>query len=204
MSVEGVRDLVDRLGASSRALAALGAAIRARIDATPPAPGLGAPLDDVLDALGVRHAVEQASPEALRPVLGAIRSELFLGAQLVAGNVLGSAWTPTDPVVLQAAGDASARFPAMLDRVIAPQLDGLAERLGAACAAFLDVGTGVGALAIAMARRWPSLLVVGVDPWMPAIALGRGNVRKAGLADRIELRAQGGEALSEEGRFDLA
>jgi SAM-dependent methyltransferase len=206
MGTETLRELVGRLGASTRALAALGAAIQARVAADPPPdPTLRAPLDEALDALGARPLVEQANPEELRSVLGGIRTELFLGARLVSGaRPPGAAWSDTDPSVLQAAGDASAGFPAALERSIAPRLAGLPERLAAEGASFLDVGVGVAALAVGMVRRWPSLRVVGVDPWAPSIALARDNVRAAGLADRIELREQGAEVLPDEDRFDLA
>jgi len=91
-----------------------------------------------------------------------------------------------------------------LKRTIAPRLDGLPERLAAPGAAFLDVGVGVAAMATEMVRQWPSLRVVGVDPWAASVALARGNVRAAGLADRIELREQRAEDPPDEDRFDLA
>ena len=48
---------------------------------------------------------------------------------------------------------------------LARQLDDLSARLGRPEARFLDVGTGVGALAVAMCRVFPHLRVVG---WIPA------------------------------------
>jgi len=204
LSTASLRELVERLGASSRALAALGAAVQARAAATPLDPAIRARVDEVLDALGARRLVEQNDPAELRPVLGAIRTELFLGARLVSGTPPGAAWSDTDPAALQAAGDVSVGFPGTLKRTVAPQLDGLPERLAAADASFLDVGVGVAAMAVEMVRQWPSLRVVGVDPWAPSIAIARENVRAAGLAARIELREQGAEALADENRFDLA
>ena len=204
MGVEAIRELVDRLGAPSRALAAVGAAVQACVAGTSLDPAVRAHVDEVLDALGARGLIEQASPAELVPVLGGIRSELFLGARLVSGSALGAAWSCTDPAVLQAAGDVSAGFPGALRRAIAPRLDGLPERLAAAGASFLDVGVGVAAMAVEMVRQWPSLRVVGLDPWAPSLAITRENVRAAGLADRIELREQGAERLPDENRFDLA
>lgn len=205
MDTESLRDLVDRLAGPSRALAALGAALQARAGGTPLHPAVRARVDDVLDALGARRLVEHTDPANLRPLLGGVRTELFLAARLVSEGPPGAAaWSSTDPAVLRAAGDVSAAFPAALERAIAPRLDGLAERLAAPGAAFLDVGVGVAAMAIAMARRWPLLRVVGVDPWAPSVALARAAVRDAGLANRIELREQRAEDLPDEGRFDLA
>ena len=204
MCTAAIREHVERLALSSRALAAVGAAVQARAAGTPLDPVVQARIDEVLDALGARLMVEQADPAELRPVLGGIRTELFLAARLVSGGPPGTAWSSTDPAVLQAAGDVSAAFPAALKRTIAPRLDGLPERLAAPGAAFLDVGVGVAAMAVEMVRQWPSLRVVGVDPWAASVALARGNVRAAGLADRIELREQRAEDLADEDRFDLA
>ena len=69
--------------------------------------------------------------------------------------------------------------------------------------AFLDVGTGVGWLAIEAARAWPALRVVGIDPWEPALTLARENLAQSGFVDRVELRQLGVERL-EEGTFTVA
>lgn len=204
MGTESLRELVGRFGASSRALAALGAAVQARVEGAPLAPGVRARVDDVLDALGAREAVAEAGEAELRPVLGAIRTELFLAARLVSGRPAGAAWSEAAPMALRAAGDVSAGFPGALRRAIAPRLRGLPERLAAADACFLDIGVGVAAMAVEMARQWPSLRVVGIDPLAASLAAARDTVRAAGLVDRIELREQAAEDLRDEDRFDLA
>jgi SAM-dependent methyltransferase len=66
----------------------------------------------------------------------------------------------------------------------------LPELLAAPDAALLDVGTGTAWLAIALARAYPELRVVGIDVFGPALELARGNVAAAGLAQRIDLRTQ--------------
>ena len=92
-----------------------------------------------------------------------------------------------------------------MQRFLVPALGGdIAARLDGEGASFLDVGSGVAALSVAMCRVWPALRVVGVDPWEPALALARGHVAAAGLADRIELRAATAETLSDTAAFDLA
>jgi tRNA1(Val) A37 N6-methylase TrmN6 len=53
---------------------------------------------------------------------------------------------------------------------------------------FLDVGTGVGLLAVAAARVWPAATIVGIDPWEPSLERARANVAQAGLDGRM-LRA---------------
>ena len=68
----------------------------------------------------------------------------------------------------------------------------------------LDVGTGVGWLAIAAANLWPSATVVGVDVWQPALERARTNVKEAGLDDRITLRNQDVTALDDVDAYDCA
>ena len=70
--------------------------------------------------------------------------------------------------------------------------------------AFLDVGTGVGWLAVEAARAWPALRCVGIDVWEPALRLARANLAGAGMEERVELRAQGVEELEEQDAFTLA
>ncbi|HET6450513.1 MAG TPA: class I SAM-dependent methyltransferase [Spirochaetia bacterium] len=69
---------------------------------------------------------------------------------------------------------------------------------------FLDVATGTGDLAIAAARRFPQVSVVGVDFAEPMLRIGRQKVRRAGLEHRVQLRAA--DALSlpfDDGTFDV-
>ena len=39
-----------------------------------------------------------------------------------------------------------------------------------------------------MVRQWPSLRVVGIDPWAASLAIAHCNVQDAGLTPQIELR----------------
>jgi release factor glutamine methyltransferase len=66
----------------------------------------------------------------------------------------------------------------------------------------VDVGTGSGAIALAIADEHPSALVVGVDRSDAALALARENLERCGLAARVELRR--GDLLDGvAGPFDL-
>ena len=66
----------------------------------------------------------------------------------------------------------------------------------------LDVGTGSGAIALAIADEHPGARVVAVDRSEDALALARENLARTGLAGRVELRA--GDLLAGlEGPFDL-
>src|SRR5207302_2060644 len=62
---------------------------------------------------------------------------------------------------------------------------------------FLDVGTGVGLLAVAAAGVWPQARIVGLDRWEPSLERARANVAAAGLGERIELRRQDLGALDD-------
>ncbi|MGH2689594.1 MAG: SAM-dependent methyltransferase, partial [Actinomycetota bacterium] len=113
-----------------------------------------------------------------------------------------TAWHHTDPGILDAQGALSATAVPILTTTVFPALEGLMERLDSPSAAFLDVGTGVGRLAIAMCRAFPLVRVVGIDPWAPAGSLAARNVADAGLRDRIELRAQAVQDLDDVARYD--
>jgi cyclopropane fatty-acyl-phospholipid synthase-like methyltransferase len=109
-----------------------------------------------------------------------------------------------DPALLQAWGVRSVEsVPIWVERLF-PALDGLCEALKAPTASFLDVGTGVGRLAIAMCEQFPTLRVVGLDPFDAALKLARRNVAEAALEDRIELRPELVQDLADEECYDLA
>ncbi len=82
-------------------------------------------------------------------------------------------------------------------------MPGLSERLAAPGARFLDIGTGVAALTIAMARDWPGLRITALEPHPPALALARGNVAAADLDARVVLHPTRGEALEDVAAHDL-
>jgi SAM-dependent methyltransferase len=203
MSLDALRSLVTSLVASSSALAALAAALDARASGAPLDPELAAAIDEVLASIGAGDAVRALPDGDIRPLLGEIRAFALSNAGLLFAGTRRAGWAPTDPALLDAAGDVSSGFPRTL-AALAPQLDGLEARLAAPTASFLDVGVGVGALSVEMARRWPSLRVVGIDVWAPALARAHERVRAAGLDDRIELREQAGEDLDDVDAFDLA
>lgn len=51
----------------------------------------------------------------------------------------------------------------------------------------LDLATGTGDLAIAVARRHPTTRLLGVDPSRGMLAVGRDKIARLGLQDRIDL-----------------
>ena len=69
----------------------------------------------------------------------------------------------------------------------------------------LDVASGTGDLAIAIARRFPSAVVSGVDTSTAMTEIGRGKVERAGLADRVTLASGNAHDLGFPDRsFDAA
>jgi release factor glutamine methyltransferase len=89
-----------------------------------------------------------------------------------------------------------------------PETEELAElifsRVATPPAAALDLGTGTGVLALAMARRWPDCRVVAIDADENTLALARSNATVLGLADRISFScARWPEGLPKLGSFGV-
>jgi predicted O-methyltransferase YrrM len=152
-------------------------------------------------------AMPFAEPPMSISLLGDIRSSLmqpvaFLDATRAAAPRAG--WDHTDKLLLQAQGDASAGLAPMLKMNVIPSMGDLARRLEGSDARFLDVGIGVGSLAIAMCRAFPQLRVVGVDSYDLPLSMARENVARAGLEGRIDLVQSTIESLTDEQMFDLA
>jgi SAM-dependent methyltransferase len=204
MTLQNIREVVTPLSTSILASACLAAAIDARISGVPLDPRIRSEVDEVVGALGARELIGALAPAELAPVLAELRLSLLLATNVTSGAKRTVGWGFTDPELLQCAGVASSQFPHILKNMIVPTLPGLGDRLASADAAFLDVGVGVGMLAIEMTRVFPSVRVVGLDVWGPSLALARENVRRAGAGDRIELREQAGEDVPDESAFDLA
>lgn len=203
MSADQTRELVFRLIGSTEALAALAAALRLRVSGQEAPPDVQASLEEVVDALGVRKTLDDASPEQLAAMLAPIRSLLLQSVDFLTDPSRAPGWSYTDAELLQSTGRTSAAFAGVVEQVLVPRLDGLGEALARPGAAFLDVGVGVAALAIAMCRTFPHLSVVGIDSWDYPLSLARRNVEDAGFTERIELRQQPAQELADAEAFDL-
>ena len=89
-----------------------------------------------------------------------------------------------------------------------PETELLVEFVVAACASppqrILDLGTGSGAIALALARAFPSAVVIGVDLSDDALALAKENATAAGLGERVSLvRSNWFERIPTGADFDL-
>lgn len=230
---EEVRQRILELSISVWAFAAVSFALEAGILdelSTPSTAGqisqrTGIPADlvssilEVLVALGFGSADEHgfvASPGLAAVTRGPtkellaadLRSTRLQTAELVGraarGTIALDGWNYSDPDLLEAQGVRSAEMVVPWVERLFPNLEGLSERLRKPTARFLDVGSGVGRLTIEMCRRFPNLQVVGIDPFKTSLTLARRNVAEAGLADRIELRPQRVQDLSDDRCYDLA
>ena len=80
----------------------------------------------------------------------------------------------------------------------------LQERCTPAPARVLDLGTGSGCIALALASAWPGAEVVAVDASDDALALARENGEATGLAARVQwLKSDWFSAVPADVRFDL-
>jgi protein-L-isoaspartate O-methyltransferase len=188
--IEEVMGAVFRLQTALDTLAALGA----RLGSPPGAiPGeVAAAMDEVLTAAGI-SGIDHLAPEQRAMVAAAARSVFGQAADILNRPERLPGWTHTDVEVLEGQGRASMVVPGHI-----AQRGGFQD-----VKAFLDVGTGVGWLAVAAARMWPNATIVGVDTWEPALERARANVAGAGLAERVELRKQDVTELDDTDRFDL-
>jgi len=140
------------------------------------------------------------------PLLAEVRSAYLQSREMIDAakrRTLKTGWYYTDPEILTAQGTPGGLLFSMLSQTLFPRLDGLQEALQRPTAAFLDVGTGVSTIAIQMCRLFPTLHVVGIEPQDAPMAEARRNVAAAKLDERIELRAQRIEDLTDREAFDL-
>lgn len=83
-------------------------------------------------------------------------------------------------------------------------LELVTQKLPAAPASVLDLGTGSGAIALALAKTWPEATVMAVDKSAEALALAGENAEACGLAGRVKLICSDWFAsVPAGGRFEL-
>jgi SAM-dependent methyltransferase len=193
MSFEEVMGTVQRLSTATDALAAIGAGLSLVTSGEAVDPAVGSALAAVRTAAGLPD-LDSLAPPQKEMVLNLIRLFFAQASDLLAEPAREPGWTFTDPLVLEGMGRGSMMIPPLLRA--APEL--------ADVTSLLDVGVGVGWLAVSAANTWPDAPVVGVDVWEPALERARANVRGAGLDDRVTLRNQDVTALDDVDTFDCA
>lgn len=193
MAFQELMGTSNRLLTNAQALAALTARLRLDELGIEGDPAVRAQLDRVIEALGAGQHIQELDDGERSVALSFARSYLAQALDLVEEPARAGSWNYADPVLLQAQGSSSA----IVARLISD------SGLGAADARILDVGTGVGGLAVALATTFPESTIVGVDPWEPALALARERVASAGLNGRITLLSQTVQELEDPDGFDL-
>jgi hypothetical protein len=121
-------------------------------------------------------------------------------ASLLAGA---NAWTSQNDEAILAQGVASAQGAQAFKAFAVPIMEGLGELLSGSSPMMLDVGVGVGAMAVAYCEAFPNLQVIGIDVFPRALQLARNLIDKAGMTGRIELREQDVAQLEERDTFCL-
>lgn len=191
MSFEDVMTAVSRWMVATEALAAVGAELTLAQAGEPGHPDVARALRAV-SATADLPSLAQLAPPQREMVTGMIRMCLRQAQDLVDDPGRAPGWTFTDPDILAGWGRGSMMVPAAL--ASAPELTGIRS--------FLDVGTGIGLLAIAAARTWPEASVTGIDVWEPVLRIAAGNISSAGLGDRVTVRRQDVAELADEGSYD--
>ncbi|MEU3986690.1 class I SAM-dependent methyltransferase [Streptomyces sp. NPDC026672] len=160
------------------------------------------------DGLVPHGALSRADAETTRSAVAARLSSLrqaVSAAEDHASDGAGGGWADQADEVLLHQGRASAATGRALATRVVPQLAGLAERLDSPGGRVLDVGTGVAALALALAEAFPRAGIVGVDVLRRALDLARTELSGAdpSVAGRVSLRLLDVAELADPAAYDL-
>jgi hypothetical protein len=145
MSFDALLATIQRLQTSVEALTAIGAELRIRREGLPADPSVVARINDVLRAIDLTLA-SNLSVEQEETALVMIQSALGQALDLIYDPARIPGWSYVDPSILQGQGLGSRRFIRAINALaeVRPNLHRNLSEPGA----FLDVGTGVGWLAI--------------------------------------------------------
>jgi len=198
------RDLQATIQAWDQAAWSLAAlALAARGDCPP---DLTAAAGELLAAAGLTGAPGQPLQGLGTATAGQIASQaaapLHQASALLTGRGMG--WDAQSDEALLAQGNASAQAARQFAQFALPVMGGLAERLAAPGARMLDVGTGVGALAVGFARVFSELHVLGIDVLDRALGLARQAIAASDVAARVTVRKQDVAGFADDAGFDLA
>ncbi|RSM73006.1 hypothetical protein DMH04_41700 [Kibdelosporangium aridum] len=196
-----VQDLQSRIQANDQVIWSAAALVLALRTNTPP--DLRDASLTLLHSLGIDVDLSaENDPVTVRQGLAAqAASAILQSGALLRGD---RPWADQSEETMQAQGRLSARGARLFKDVTLPLLPGLDALLARPGARMLDVGTGVGALAIAYAELFPALTVVGLDIMPSALKLAAQNVAESTVPHRVELRNQDVGDLTEVDTYSLA
>ena len=190
MSFEEVMGTVQPMFTAIQALAAIGAELSLKTSDSRTDPDIERALGAVSAAAGLD--LDTLAPPQQAMVLNLIRLFFAQADDLLREPDRSPGWTYTEPLVLEGMGRGSTMVPPLIATV--PELETVTS--------LLDVGVGVGWLAVSATKVWPNASVVGIDVWEPALERARANVHDAGLDARITLRNQDVTALDDVDAYD--
>lgn len=195
---EAIANRIHELARAARMLAVIGAALKLRS-------GLGADTairEQIEDGvrLALRDSLTDLDDGDIAPLLVEIEMAFVESGELFREPDRTAQWKIEDIGHLQAMGRASSNA---FDRIL-----GLASTRPSLQAAldgvFLDVGTGVGGVALRAAQTCPDLDIDAIDIWEPALRLAAGNLAASAHAGRIRLRCLDVTELDPGPRYTLA
>lgn len=191
---------IRNLGVTALTMGALGAELKLRMLGIDGDRDIRAALNGVVDTFEPGQ-FEGLSAAQLGSIVAQLTYNLQAALDMLREPERPAGWTYDDPAILQQIGRGSGAFAAVLAE-LAQHRPALAAVLEGD-RTFLDIGTGVSWLAIESAKRWPSMRVVGLDIWEPALKLAEANIVAEGLQDRITLRRQNILDVDDNAVFDL-
>jgi 2-polyprenyl-3-methyl-5-hydroxy-6-metoxy-1,4-benzoquinol methylase len=191
MAFEDVMGIVSRWSVATEALAALGAELTLKQSGEAAPPEIAAALSAVSVAAGLGD-LDELAPQQQAIVAALVRLTLRQATDVLDHPAREAGWTYTDPVILDGWGRGSGMVPMLI--AANPELREVSS--------FLDVGTGVGLLAVAAAGVWPTATIVGIDTWDPSLERARANVTQGGVDDRVTLRKQNVVDLEDDDQYD--
>jgi len=166
--------------------------------------------EEALEIDGPRAAVLAALPDA-RSTLGSmwadrrsrgsnLISSLSQAAAVAAGTT--QIWSDLSDDVVIAQGRSSALMAEVILAAVAPAYTTLSR---GSSARVLDVGTGIGAIATALATALPDVDVVGIDIAERPLQIGRDLLRdvEPSIADRVHLLEGDVTELADVARYDV-
>ena len=194
MSFEEILAVVTRLGAGTDALGAIAGHAALLAEGKEIDVRLAKAFGEVEAAVGITGL--EALPAQQLAVLSGMPRLFVREADLQMSDPgRPPVWNYTDPALLETYGRGSSVMPQLISTSVPEAGD---------VTSFLDVGVGVGWLAIAAAQQWPAAHVVGIDVWAPSLERARAHVAESGFDGRVELRDQDAGALDDVDAFDCA